>query len=250
MRASGLWLVPRPAEEAARIREAFAAHGATALVFAVLEIVPRDAGAIDPAPLQAVLLTSRNGARALARLDLPRTLRVLAIGDATAAVAREAGFAAVASAAGDAGALAALAQATLSPERGALLHLSGAALGQDPAPALRAAGFAVERRIAYAAEPVAALPPEAADALAAAPPPAGVAFFSPRTVEVFDTVLRQAGLADRRSRLVALCLSRAVAERLDGGAWAAVRIAARPALDALLEIAAPVDVRAGATQER
>lgn len=241
MTARGLWLVPRPHEEAARIREAFAARGLVALVFPVLRIVPREIGTIDPRPLQAILLTSRNGARALARSDLPRTLRLFTVGDATAAVARQAGFVSVESGAGAADALAALAIEKLAPGRGVLLHLAGTDVGHDPAPALRAAGFTVERCIGYVTEPAETLPADVAAALGAQPPPAGVAFFSPRTAEVFDTVVRRAGLAHTRSGLVAACMSKTVAERLEDGAWASVRVAARPALDALLDEAARGD---------
>lgn len=242
MAPHGLWLVPRQAGEAARTRAAFAARGAQALVVPVLEPRPLDPGPIAPG-IQAVLVTSRNGARALARTTLPRDTLVLAVGDATAELVRGAGFARVESAAGDAIALATLVCERLEPAAGPLLHLSGDRVSADLAPPLRRAGFALERRIAYAMEPVDALPDAARAALETAEDggmsPAGAAFFSPRVAEVFDRVLARAGLAGHRARLVALCLSRQVAERLDPADWATIRVARQPTMAALLDLLAP-----------
>ena len=60
-----------------------------------------------------------NGARALARATQRRDLPVLAVGDATARAAREAGFESVTSAGGDVGDLAPLAAARCAPSAAA-----------------------------------------------------------------------------------------------------------------------------------
>ena len=86
-------LVTRPRTEAIALAEALALRGVTALLEPLLDIHYRD---LDPSPdlagVQALLCTSANGVRAFARLSPERTLRLLAVGDATAARARAAGF--------------------------------------------------------------------------------------------------------------------------------------------------------------
>jgi uroporphyrinogen-III synthase len=240
------WLITRPAEDAAPLAEALAARGHAALVAPMFEV---DFSAPEPADLtdiQAVLLTSANGARALAGLTPRRDVPVLAVGDATAAAARAAGFADVASAAGDAAALARLAEDRLDPAAGALFHAAGKAVAGDLKGLLEAAGFAVRRAVLYRTRAAGALPPDAAAALAGGTI-AGVLFFSPRTAEVFVRLVRAAGLTVHLAGLYALCLSRAVAGRLDPAAWRTVCVAGRPNTPALLALLD--DVAAGRAPE-
>ncbi|MEE8274408.1 MAG: uroporphyrinogen-III synthase, partial [Alphaproteobacteria bacterium] len=94
-------LITRPREDAEALAEALAVRGVEALVEPLLEIVPLNPGDFDLAGVQAALLTSANGARALAAATGSRDVPVLAVGEATAAAARAAGFAEVAVAGGD-----------------------------------------------------------------------------------------------------------------------------------------------------
>ena len=94
-------LITRPREDAEALAEALAVRGVEALVEPLLEIVPLNPGDFDLAGVQAALLTSANGARALAAATGLRDVPVLAVGEATAAAARAAGFAEVAVAGGD-----------------------------------------------------------------------------------------------------------------------------------------------------
>src|SRR5882757_8597644 len=91
-------LVTRPRAEAAALAEALAARGIEAIVEPLLDIHYRDEPAPDLAGVQAVLCTSANGVRALARLSRGRKVPIFAVGEATAARAREEGFARVESA--------------------------------------------------------------------------------------------------------------------------------------------------------
>ena len=138
-------LVTRPREEAEALAAALAARGVAALIEPLMEVHFHAAATLDLAGVQAVLCTSANGVRALARASGERRLPLLAVGDATAARARAEGFAAVASAGGDAADLARLAAARLDPRKGRLLHVCGSAVAGDLAGDLRARGFAVER---------------------------------------------------------------------------------------------------------
>ncbi|OWJ61452.1 uroporphyrinogen-III synthase, partial [Inquilinus limosus] len=227
------WLVTRPREEAERFADAMRDRGLDPVIAPVLEIEPADPGPIDLSDVQAVLATSRNGIDAFARRVKGRDLPVLAVGDATADLARSLGFRDVASAAGDGADLAELAHATLDPAAGVLLHPSGEEVARDLPALLAPAGFTVRRIVLYRARPAAALPSAAAAALAD-PGLAGVVFFSPRTAKVFATLAARVELTHRLAGLTAVCLSPAVAQALDPSPWRAVRIADRPDSPSLL----------------
>ncbi|HEY5608972.1 MAG TPA: uroporphyrinogen-III synthase, partial [Alphaproteobacteria bacterium] len=232
-------LITRPAEDAQEIADALRARGFEVVIEPMLEIVPLDAPAPDLFDVQALLFTSANGVRAFTRLATRRDLPVFAVGDATAAAARAAGFTGVHSAGGGTGDLARLVRARLRPDAGALLHVSGSAVAGDLADALAKDGFHVRREMLYEARPAAALSP----ALLLQLKSRGidvVLFFSPRTARTFVSLVRGAGLDASLDRAIAICLSHAVAAALAGMPLRALRVAARPELAALLaEIGSP-----------
>ncbi|HEY7609289.1 MAG TPA: uroporphyrinogen-III synthase, partial [Alphaproteobacteria bacterium] len=175
------------------------------------------------------------------RRDLP----VYAVGDATAAAARAAGYADVVSAGSDAAGLAALLAGRIDPAKGPLLHPAGADQTGDLAGPLRPHGFDLKQAVVYRAAPVPELPPAARAALASGAL-AGVALFSPRSAEIFADRAEAAGLAAKLAELDAFCLSPAVAAALAGkAAWRAVRIAAKPNAEALVAL-----IRAERSQDR
>src|SRR6185369_4369518 len=97
-------LITRPEREATALATALSHRGHVAVIAPLfrLDILhpPADFAAALAA-CQAVLLTSANGARALAEASELRSKPVLAVGDTTAATAEGLGFTAVTSAAGD-----------------------------------------------------------------------------------------------------------------------------------------------------
>jgi uroporphyrinogen-III synthase len=184
-----------------------------------------------PPRAQALLLASRAAARALDPWDI----RVIAVGEATAEEARARGFTRVAAAEGDAAALTEHVAARLRPEDGPLLLAVGRGYSLDLAGALRARGFAVIRRVVYAAAPAPALPDEAALALRDRTIRAAL-FFSPRSAGATISQLRDAGLVPCLASVEALAISPRVAKTLSGlCAWQDVRAAPRPDQDSLLE---------------
>ena len=134
----------------------------------------------------------------------------------------------------DVAAHAALARTHCTPSAGSLLHVSGREVAGDLAGRLAEAGFAVRRAVLYRAEPAAALSPGLCGRLAAGGIDAAL-FLSPRTARSFVTLVAGATLAASCRRIVALCLSQAVADALPAGFCQAVRIAAAPTQAALLD---------------
>jgi len=227
-------LVTRPREEAEILAAALARRGIDALVEPLMEIHYQAPESLDLAGVQAILCTSANGVRALARASGVRGVPLLAVGDTTAARARAEGFTRVESAGGDVGALAGLAAARLRTRDGPLLHVAGNIVAGDLAGLLRARGFRVERRVLYEARAAAALSPAAIAGLRAGSIAFGL-FFSPRTATIFATLVGVAGVAESCARITALSISAAADAALATLPWHDRRIAARPNQPALLD---------------
>src|SRR5262245_66205847 len=118
-------LLTRPREDAEALAATLRARGHDVTIEPLFSVFPVDDGPIDLNGVQAVLLTSANGARALAQRTARRDLGVLAVGDATAATARALGFSAVESAGGNVDDLVQLVRTRLRPDGGVLLHAAG-----------------------------------------------------------------------------------------------------------------------------
>jgi len=226
-------LVTRPHAEAGALSQALAARGIEAIVEPLLDISYRNDPPPDLAGVQAVLCTSANGVRALARLCGERAVPLFAVGDATAARARAEGFLRVESAGGAVPDLARLVRERLRPAGGPVLQIAGTALAGDLAGELRAAGFTVERAVLYEARPVARLSAATAGALAA-----GIVdfalFFSPRTAAIFARLAACAGLVDATRFSAAVSISAAADAALDPLRFRARCIAERPHQEGLL----------------
>jgi uroporphyrinogen-III synthase len=232
-------LVTRPREDAEAVAELLRRKGIEPVIEPLLVIEPRpeglgETGDTGLAGVQAVLLTSANGARALAAATAVRGVPVFAVGEATARAARERGFESVESAGGDVDDLARLVASRLDPGGGALLHGAGGAVAGDLAGRLAEGGFEVRRVVLYEARRRDGLSP----ATAAAFREGGIdmaLFFSPRTAATFVTLAAEADIVAACRQVTAFCLSPAVAEAASELSWRRVRCAARPELPALME---------------
>jgi uroporphyrinogen-III synthase len=188
---------------------------------------------LDLAGVQAVLVTSANGARALARRSSEREIAIFAVGPHSAQAAREVGFLRVRSAEGDAMALAQAVSGWADPGAGALLHAAGEEAGKALYEALRRGGFQTRRETLYRMEKATHLPPETLRAIRQGTVDAAL-FFSPKSAALFAECAARDRVA--ASRLIAICISANTAAALKGMNFAEVRIAAAPNQDALLAL--------------
>jgi uroporphyrinogen-III synthase len=233
------FIVTRPEADARAVAQRLESAGHE-VVKAPLMAIARRPGVIPQRRYRAVLITSANGARALA--DHPDRQRLAgaeahAVGPASAAAMRAAGWTVVHQAQGDVAGLIAAVRAHLQPAEGPLLHVSGETVTGDLEGALARSGFAVDRVVLYAAEPARALPPTAARALTTGWADA-VLLYSPRTAEIWVRLTAAAGLGTAAAMLRHLCLSEAVAKRIRAAfPEAPVAIAARPEEDAMAALA-------------
>lgn len=226
-------LITRPEREATALAQALVARGhqpVLAPLFEVQTLHPPADFAEALAASQAVLVTSVNGARALAEASEQRRKPVFAVGDTTAATAEGLGFTDVVSASGDAVALSDLVRRRLDPAKGPLLHASGADIAGEPAPE----GFEVRRMVLYEARAATTLPESARAALEARAVDVAT-FFSPRAAEAFVRLVDEAGLADTCRSVTAVAISPAAARPLDGLPFVRTVAAERPTRQAVLD---------------
>lgn len=230
-------LVTRPPEDAQRTAAGLQARGHEAVVAPLVEIRFRDGPPLALENVQAILATSANGVRALARRTQRRDIPVFAVGPQTAETAQQLGFLQVKNAQGDAAALAESAKRWASPDGGALFHPGAAQAKGGLAENLRMAGFTVVNEILYDAVPLSELPAAAADALSSGMLDAAL-LFSPRSARALAEAVQRAGLVRACGGLEALCISRATADALAPLRFRAIRVAARPDQDAILALLA------------
>jgi len=229
-------LLTRPQREGQRLAEELRRRGFEPLLASLFAIAPLPVPAdLEPRlrAAQAILLTSTNGATALAAATALRSRPVYAVGQATAATAEGLGFATVFSADGNAEALAAMVARLLKPGEGPLLHASGSDVAIDLGSLLSARGFQVDRVELYAAQALASLPENARVGLATSTIDV-VTLFSPRAAVTFADLVIKAGLDDRLHNVAVLAISDAALQPAAGLGWRQVKVAASPTRAAMI----------------
>ena len=130
------------------------ALGHDAIVAPLLAVRVLPDVAVELAGVAALAFTSANGVRAFADASGERSLKVFAVGAATAQAARQAGFKSVLSADGDVDALAEGIAVRRGELRGAVLHPGAAEPAGDLAGALEKHGVEARRLVLYETAPV------------------------------------------------------------------------------------------------
>jgi uroporphyrinogen-III synthase len=205
--------------------------GHQTLLAPLLSVKFLDGAPLDLAGIQAVLVTSANGVRALVRRTPNRHAAIFAVGPQSAIAAREAGFLRVQSAAGDAATLAQAVARWADPRAGILLHAAGEEASGALCERLTAHGFQTRRENLYRMEKATRLPEQAVQAIRQGEVEAAL-FFSPKSAALFAECVAKEDLTT--DRLIAISISANTAQALKGLSFAEVRIASRPDQDALL----------------
>ncbi len=219
-------IVTRPEPDNERTAAELRARGHEVMLAPMLRVEPVIDADLGSGSWAAVLITSANGARAIAshrRSGELRALPVLAVGQASATAAREADFSDVTSADGDGGDLARLAAARFAGAAKPLLYLSGEERARDLGAELAASGLQVATVVIYRTVKAAALPEKVRAALAAGAVD-GVLHFSRRSVESYLDCARDGPALQP----IHYCLSARAAEPLQAAGASRIRVAAKP----------------------
>jgi len=231
---------PHPDDEAtaAALRE----RGFEVLRAPMLRFEPVKFSDDEDAAYGAVIATSANALRAIApQLAGSRLVKLplFAVGEHTAAAAREAGFTLVITAKGDASALRDLVLASVKAKAlkkaSPMLYLAGADLARDLAGELGERGFTVVTQTTYRMVPLSGLPRETCDAFAANGVEA-VLQYSRRSARAFLESVRAAGVEISALAIPQYCISAAVASIVRDAGATQVMVAASPDENALFEL--------------
>lgn len=211
-------LVTRPEQDAAPLKAQLIGMGHEVLVEPLLNVRFHDLDPddVDLREAQALIATSRNALRALARSSQATaigTLPVFAVGPGTAATAKALGFAHVVQGPSDATALVGTIAQMAEVNAGPLVYLAGAVKAADVGGELRRLGFHVQEPIVYSMEPAPRLS-EGLVARIAAGEVDGVILMSSQTALIFMRLVGMHGLTAPARRMTYFCLSQKVADRL------------------------------------
>ena len=232
-------LLTRPEPDNERTAATLRALGHQVTLAPLLRIETIAGADLGAPPWGAILLTSANGARAIAahpRRGELMALPVLTVGQGSAEAARAAGFSEVVSADGDGCDFVRLAAGRLAGARLPLLYLAGEERARDLAAELAAHGLSVRTVVVYRAAKMAELPSVARIALEQGRID-GVLHFSRRSVESYLDCGR--GLIEQALAPVHYCLSARAAEPLRSAGARSIRVAAQPDEARLLALVTP-----------
>ncbi|MFK4511645.1 uroporphyrinogen-III synthase [Bradyrhizobium daqingense] len=234
-------LVTRPHPDNEATVENLRARGHEVLLAPVLKFEPVAFRAESEARYDGIIVTSANAIRGIAPQlqDIGLSnLPLFAVGEHTAAAAREAGFADVTVAGGDAAALRDKvvqgARDKVLKKNSTLLYLAGADLSRDLGGELGAEGFNVVTQTTYRMAPVKVLPREVCDGFAAHGIEA-VLHYSRRSARAFLDAARDEGVEISALAIPQCCLSETVAGVLREAGASQVLAAATPDENALFD---------------
>ncbi len=228
-----IWLT-RPYDDSQHMADLLAQHGIKTVIAPLMNIEPTEVTWPQGIP-DALLLTSRYGARALATAPATwRTLPAYCAGPATGQAAIKQGFENIVAV--ETGVVDLLPLLRESHAGQHVLYPSGEDIKIDVASLLAPHGITVARVIAYNARAKTELAPPILSAFETGAI-TGIIFASPRSVQIARDLLRQHKLSVRASKLDLYCLSvdiAAEAARHIGGEQ--VYACPLPSYDAMMEL--------------
>jgi len=198
---------------------------------------------LDKKP-QAVVITSANGVRSLARITDIRDIHIIAVGDTSADEARRRGFWQVTSAEKEKGGnvenLVNFIKEDYKKEGGMIIHAGGSSVAGDLTGLLTEAGFDAQRVVLYDAAQADSLSDKLQKSLSKETLEIAL-FYSARTAEAFIKLIKKHGLEDKLSSVSAYCFSKTVADTVDQLKWGNVYTAKVPTSESLLSLIDDMD---------
>jgi len=231
-------LITRPKGDEMALTDALHVHGYRVIHEPLTEIFLRhtERQALHNALLSepdAVIITSRHGANALALLSDLRDAYLICIGEATASTAQSLGFTRVCNAGGNVQKLIEYIYASYDPET-RFLYVSGKHVRVDLDAVLATQGMHVDRIVLYEAIASPQLSDTLVEQLRRGQIDA-VTFLSQRTAHIFTALLARAGAQQTVTGLHAAALSETIAEPLVSWPWKGIHTAREATLASLIE---------------
>lgn len=231
-------LVTRPQSDATTLQHRLEALGHDVVPEPLLHLSYDGTEPIELEDAQALIATSRNGIRALVQqrqTEAALKLPIFAVGPGTAIAARILGFELIVTGKGTARELVTEVTAHLDPAAGHIVHLAGDTLAFDLQGELAQHGFRVVSPVVYRMLPAKRFSTAGAYDIASGEADA-VMLLSPRTADVWVSLVVQQGLAEYARRMLHVCLSPAIARRLAPLGAIRIETAVAPNLDDMLAL--------------
>ena len=172
---------------------------------------------------QAIIITSKYAALALAKMSEIRNVKIIAVGKASAEYARNLGFENIDFAGGKADLLVNYIQCNYDPDNGNFLYVRGVDISQDITQRLGISDFAITSCIVYKAVSVRKFSENLKSEILHNNIES-VLFFSQNTAKVYEKLAIKADLANNHNNITALCISKNVAESFIKLNWKNIRI--------------------------
>ncbi|MEH6629316.1 MAG: uroporphyrinogen-III synthase [Halopseudomonas aestusnigri] len=230
-------IVTRPTVDQEPFISELKAVGREIVLSPVFDIHFFQGDALNFSNVQAILITSANGVRAICQRSNDFNLPVYCVGDSSAQTARDVGFENVFSANGDVADLAELINSNLSSHEGRLLHPAASKLAGDLGGLLSEKGFHYQREILYEAKALESLNFNIIDQIKYNEIKE-ISFFSPRSSKIFLKLIKRAEIEKELIECRAYCLSSAVAKHLEPIDGMEVKISDHPTRQSLLKLIA------------
>ena len=231
-------LVTRPEPDASMTKAALETAGLEAVVSPLMTINFEPVEDLGPGHVQAIIVTSRNAVRSLAKspvlqglIDLP----VFAVGPRSAQDAHDLGFHGVMEGPGTASELPDLIVSHSDPAGGKLVHFAGYKLAFDLESALQDRGFQVQTERCYQAQNAERFTQAAEDALRSRHLDA-VLLMSPEASRTYARLIASYGLETEAADVACVCISKSTAEPLKPLSPTTVRVAERANLEEVLAL--------------
>ena len=232
-----LW-VTRPATDAEVLQADLLVQGHEVVIEPLLSVDLRDSGIFNIADIQALIVTSRNGLRAIVSLPQANSLMELplfTVGAGTATTARAYGFQKVFEGPSSAEKLLAVIQANTLSDRGGLLYFTAETKAVDLGYHLRQSGYHVREYVVYVTRPINYLSSTLISQIVVGTIQ-GVILLSPRTAQIYVDLIEKYQLALYAQRMVHFCLSQAVSNKLLALRPREILISERPNIYDLLRL--------------
>lgn len=235
-------LVTRPEPDATALKAQLIGMGHEVCIEPLLQVLLHDIDPqeVDLSEAQALVATSRNGVRAIARSVLGPAavgLPIYTVGPGTAATARALGFGEVLQGPRDAAALVGFVADRADVNNGSLIYLSGETKARDLGGELRRLGFHVQEPVVYSVRPATAFSSGVAARLGAGEID-GVLLLSAETARIYARLILAHGLGAGIRFTHHYCLSREVARGLALAGAQRVSVASQPDLKTILALVA------------
>lgn len=235
-------LVTRPEPDATALKAQLSADGHAVFVEPLLSIHYQPIDPDDLIGVQAFIATSRNGLRALAasdEWDAVRDVPVFTVGPGTAQQARQLGMSQVMQGPRSGRELVPIIAEVAEVNAGPLVHLAGETLAFDLGAELVRLGFHVLQPVVYHSVASEAFSEDAIRLLKSGGLDA-VILLSPQTGTIYVDLVGRHGLVAAARKPSYICLSEAVADRLEGLGAVRKLIAAAPNIEEILGLARSV----------